>query len=449
MRGLRILNGNPSLSATLEKSYPQPPFFWGAGYFPAKTGLKKPSKKAQTWAEKEGLRYMPTQFKYKKARFYSYVTKAGKREEYIEYFVWCIPLGSLYRRRLYKFCDSKNPQIRRREANKVVKTINGLLKKGYVLTRNPKDKNPEKQLLSYDAPQSDNVLDVLEWNLHRISKELSKKTVVSYTSPLVHFENFLRKTGMAEIKIHELSYSLFSNWIHWLKDKQDLSNKTVNNYVGFMRTMLNRLLADKYIVENPLANRRKLKENSQRNTPFSSRARKHLKVAISERDPYLWKFIHFIMYGLMRINETRLLKVDMIDFDENRIFIPQEISKVGDRYVALTKPLRKVCEELIPPSSNPNDYIFTKKHIPGSVPVGEKYFSTRHRKILDSLKYDIDRYVLYSWKATGVLMHVKAGFDIVWIQKQIGHASIETTNEYLKNIGHDYHINPDQDAPEV
>lgn len=44
-------------------------------------------------------------------------------------------------------------------------------------------------------------------------------------------------------------------------------------------------------------------------------------------------------------------------------------------------------------------------------------------------------YTAYSWKDTGAIAMVRAGLDIVAIQKHLRHKSLATTQVYLQSLG--------------
>lgn len=58
-----------------------------------------------------------------------------------------------------------------------------------------------------------------------------------------------------------------------------------------------------------------------------------------------------------------------------------------------------------------------------------------HRKVLIQLKYDTEKYIMYSWKNTGIIEAVRAGIDIVSIARQVRHHSLDQLNEYLVKVG--------------
>ena len=80
-------------------------------------------------------------------------------------------------------------------------------------------------------------------------------------------------------------------------------------------------------------------------------------------------------------------------------------------------------------------YLIGKEGTPGKTPQTKNYLGNQHRAILQQLRYDTDKYKMYSWKYTGIIEAVRAGIDLVSLARQVRHHSLDQLNQYLVKVG--------------
>jgi site-specific recombinase XerD len=141
------------------------------------------------------------------------------------------------------------------------------------------------------------------------------------------------------------------------------------------------------------------------------------------RDRALFGVIY--LYGL-RAGEATLLKVEDVDFDGNKIFIP--CLKNG---YAGVKPLRQDARKLL------------KSYVRIRAPHGNALFTTREgtitkRRIEQLFKQYLtkagldSRYVVHSVRHSIAVHILDAGEDIAYVQDHLGHRNIRNTQVYAK-----------------
>jgi integrase len=141
------------------------------------------------------------------------------------------------------------------------------------------------------------------------------------------------------------------------------------------------------------------------------------------RDRALFGLIY--LYGL-RAGEATLLKVEDVDFDGNKIYIP----RLKNGYAGV-KPLRQDARKLL------------KSYLRVRLPNGDALFTTREGTItkrrIEQLfnqyltKAGLDqRYVVHSLRHSIAVHILDAGEDIAYVQDHLGHRNIRNTQVYAK-----------------
>lgn len=214
-----------------------------------------------------------------------------------------------------------------------------------------------------------------------------------------------------------------------------LGNKSVNNYVSMLGTVINEAIEEELVQHNPLAGIKSLPIEKGKHYPFTQQQLSNIITKMERDDPQTALFVSFIFYLLSRpTKEIRLLKVG--DIMDSSIRIRSEHMKTRrGRFVAIPQHLEELIEKYQLRSYDPDLYIFGQGDAPGTVPRGKTYFYRRNIKVLKSLNYVDKDYDLYSYKHSGVIALVMAGIDVEFIRAQCGHSNLSQTSRYLKDIG--------------
>ena len=165
---------------------------------------------------------------------------------------------------------------------------------------------------------------------------------------------------------------------------------------------------------------------------FQAHQAKRLKAFMIEHDPELWQFVQFVYYCFVRPKELRFLRAGDIMLEEEKIFVPGEISKnKKGQYITIPDcylPNLQWIYEL-----SPADYLFPSP-MDLSKPIGRNTMYRRHKNILKQLNFG-PHYSLYSWKHTGAVAAAKAGVSVKELQIQLRHHSLDETDKYLRQMG--------------
>jgi integrase len=157
---------------------------------------------------------------------------------------------------------------------------------------------------------------------------------------------------------------------------------------------------------------------------------------IKKDDPQLWLALQFEYYCFLRPGkEVRLLQIKHIDFSRGTVTIERDRSKTKKAKTAtipfvFLKELREVWKLQTLPREM---FVFAREGKPGDRPISKNDLRYRFNKFRTKLSMP-QEYKLYSFKHTG---NARADdcpeISIRDQQKQNGHSSIQTTENYLKN----------------
>jgi integrase len=162
-----------------------------------------------------------------------------------------------------------------------------------------------------------------------------------------------------------------------------------------------------------------------------------LEPVLKKEFPELFLFTRFIYYTFSRVQELKELRIRDINLRARTITLKDEFTKTEK---TLVKPIVSPLLDLILESkilNNPGHYyVFGKGLKPGPDRCPVNFATNEHKKILESTGiYRANETTLYGWKHTGNINAYLAGMDIKVIQIINGHASLETTEIYLRKLG--------------
>jgi len=151
--------------------------------------------------------------------------------------------------------------------------------------------------------------------------------------------------------------------------------------------------------------------------------------------PQLWLAGQFMYYCFIRPGELRHMKIRNMNLFEGKIILFSEYTK--SKKTRVVDIPDEFAETLITKYKLHNypesHYVFTIQGEPGEEQVGANYFNKAFARIRNNLGLPKE-YKFYGFKHTGAVQALKTGANIKDIQHQMGHSSVEITDEYLKSM---------------
>jgi len=165
--------------------------------------------------------------------------------------------------------------------------------------------------------------------------------------------------------------------------------------------------------------------------------------------PHLNLFFHLAYYTFCRPGRE-LTNLRVRDIETSTIYIIPSHDKNGvGRRVIIPRALEELLTRYKVRDYPPHYFLFTKKRVPGEVPVDDQYFYTNLRRILRKLGMEGQQYTLYSLKSSGNIALWQATQDLELIRRQNGHSNLSMTMRYLRQLGIIINQEPLLDFPKM
>ncbi|WP_185211423.1 tyrosine-type recombinase/integrase [Sphingobacterium mizutaii] len=268
---------------------------------------------------------------------------------------------------------------------------------------------------------------IKEFLQYQHDKGSRPKTIQSYASKLIHIDKFFGKNLVEEIQSNHMLKLLATLSKSW-------QPKTYNNCKLIFSSFFEYCKMEGHIEKNPVSRiKGKYVPKTKIHKVFKDDDFKLLMSEV-EKDPMLSLFVKSIYYTCIRPKELTQLQLKHIDFARNLIFVPADISKnKKDGYVNICSNYRKLLEPFVDVEE---DYFMftTSKTIFGVKPFHTNHPYKKLKKIFQKLNLDDKGYTMYSFKHFSNVKKFLAGWSLAEIMKANRHASIEETENYLKDL---------------
>ncbi len=303
-----------------------------------------------------------------------------------------------------------------------------------------------KLIVLEQAPQQEtNIIDDLTRIQDVKAQELALTTSVREKSFFNIFVRFLKNNNLHNMMSFEIGKKHILMFLDELKQK-NVSNATRNKYLAFVKSVFSAMVEREMLFVNPCKSIKNLRETETKTTAFAPEHIKPLAELCKTQSSEMYFFCMFIFYLFIRPAELRRLTVGQINLEKRTVEIRPEQSK-NKKYGCVLIPSvliekLKNSDFLKRPS---NELLFS------TLKNNEKYsknaFSEKFSMLLRANDYPKE-YSLYCWKHTGVVEHYKLNKDLVFLQRQCRHASLDETQKYLKSFG--LYLNESLDnSPEI
>ncbi len=267
-------------------------------------------------------------------------------------------------------------------------------------------------------------------------KGMAVKTYRNYVSKYRMFDSWLSKEGYSGNDLSTISPEIVQQFFYFLINDEQLAKITVTKYKHMMERLFDWCVKKKYLKVSPMQDiPTTTRRNDQAPRPINEADIDRLVSEIKDNDRQLWLAVQLEYYCFLRPGlEMRMAQVHWFDLARGIISVPKELIKTrNNKVVIIPKQMRKhLMEEWklhLYPSSY---YVIGQNGVPGPVPLGSNNLRNRFNIIRDRLDLPT-QYKLYSFKHTGNARMADADIPMYDRQRQNGHLSMKSTEEYLKN----------------
>lgn len=278
----------------------------------------------------------------------------------------------------------------------------------------------KRELLS---PNQQYNLSIAEkWIDQLISEDLSPKTIKNYHGNLKIFLTQLNKP------VNELSYEDIANFLNSIKH---LSNSTREHYICALLSFFTYCVDQGHMSKVLIKKRWRIKQNKLLPRPLDRPQRAEIRILaeqLSDRDRAL---IEFSLFSGCRANEVSALDICDFDFANKTANVMGKGRKPRIVYYSDTAALllQKISQD-----REPNSPMFLNNR-------GQRLTTRSIHKIvscagiqMETVNHNIGPHVLRHTFASHMLSN---GADLLVVAQALGHASLQTTRGYAKNLDDD------------
>lgn len=333
----------------------------------------------------------------------------------------------------------KNLSERKKAANQLKEAFHEILKRGF----NPTQKSLVK------ATNHFSIAEALDRAMLIKSKTKKQPTIDGYEFHINRFKDWLKKNGYAGMRCDEFGIDQFYEYMDYIRfeytkeNGEGLSGTSINNHRRNLSAFFTTLKNERLINHNFVKGIPNVDQEPENNRPFSSKQIKDIKKYLEKNDPYLIKFISFLIYPVLRVREVCRLKVRDINTDQWILNVETKTDKNSTRRII--KKIKPLIESMHLDRHVQDHDLFTNKNKPSnwqrpSLSSKVDYFGKRFAKVKKALGYGRE-YGLYSFRHTAILdlynSMVSQGmseqeilFNLMPITQ---HKSISGLKNYLRN----------------
>ena len=206
------------------------------------------------------------------------------------------------------------------------------------------------------------------------------------------------------------------------------TNGTVNRELATLSHLMNKAVEWKWLQSKP-CKVSKLEESEGRIIALTdNQVEALINAALADAEPDCWLFVAFGLNTAMRHGEMLRARFDQIDFEHNRLFLPQ--AKAGQRVQPLTPELVAILRREREMRDDQEGWIFPSPR-PNASLTGHRYRMDKpFRRAAIVAGLDPNVVTPHVMRHTAITRLVQAGVDLPTIQKISGHKTLAMVLRY-------------------
>lgn len=273
--------------------------------------------------------------------------------------------------------------------------------------------------------------DAIDVFLKIKSKEMRPDGMRSYNSFCRKLKEFCLKKGYPDIYVTLFKKSQALEFMNDLTMRDDISNRTWNNYFSFMRGLWNWFIQNEYCKDNPFITFQSKRESQKKRIIIPHEITTKVFEYCRVNDPNLEVVIDLVRASFIRISEICRIQIKEVDLKNRVIHIPSEKSKThNDRFAYLPDWLILKIQKLNLSRYPSSYFLFTQKLIPGTEPIDTRRVDKHWDTVRTRLGLDKEMQ-LYSYRDTGITTLEEQGVPRNVIQKLTDHQSEKMVGKYV------------------
>jgi integrase len=358
---------------------------------------------------------------------------------YIEYPEIDSKTGVVVRRR-QEFGLNKMPDLVAREAagRAIAENLHIFLKNAP-----PPRSTPQQIAPSADSDLPPTLAEAVERAFQIKMKSPRANTWRGYKSIKKRFMEWAESERLSGIPVAEFSRRHARLYFDWLTDEHQYSGCTINNHLNHLKALWSEMIEREMVKECAFRHIKKAREEKKKRRPFTATERRLVAAEIERTDYWLFRALLLQYYCYIRPVEITRLRFRDFDLTKGTVTVQEGDAK---NWTESTRTIPTSVMHYFRDGKFDkypgNFYVLGLKTTkrgkskvePCTVQVDDDQMYRRHKKVLDRLKAegvlgDIKGLTWYSWKDTGISVHIRSTSPLA-TKDQAGHHDLSVTSRY-------------------
>lgn len=256
-------------------------------------------------------------------------------------------------------------------------------------------------------------------------------TLRTYNSNLNLLKQFIKEKSPIVFAL-EMNKKFCINYLDWIYIERDSSPRTRNNHLAFLRLFATFLINRGVLNESPVAGIQPMKLQIKKREAFPEKIKQQIYTELKTYDNGFHALCMATYFCFIRNMELGKLKVWMVNFNDNSIFLPKEISK-NKKDEVVTIPAQFLNQlKLHIGNAQPTDYVFSNDNFnPGEVKMPVRKIASAWDILRAKLELE-SKYQFYGLKDTGITDLLNSGIPAIKVRDQARHYDIKITEMYTQ-----------------
>lgn len=252
----------------------------------------------------------------------------------------------------------------------------------------------------------------------------------TYKSQVNIFTHWLHQTGRQDMSVISFTKELALEYLDYVYTDKQLSARSYNNYLSFMRTLWNWLIEKNYCSDNFWSKIKPKPKTEKTRTIIPSSYNKLIIEYFRRENPIMEIICGLIYNSFMRPAEICRTQISDLRISDNAIYLPPNKTKNGHaRWCLLPPHLLKMILELGIDKYPSDYYLFSRQLRPGKTQLCSRKLDKYWDKMRTSIGLPMDM-KLYSYRDTGITDLKKAGHSNLFISSITGHLNSDEIETY-------------------
>lgn len=290
-------------------------------------------------------------------------------------------------------------------------------------------KNP---FIESESPKAYTKLsDAIDVFLKIKSREMRPDGMRSYNSFCKKMKDWCASKGYPDIYTFMFKKSQALEFMNDLTMRDDISNRTWNNYYSFNRGLWNWLIQNEYCKDNPFDSFTPKRESKKKRILIPQDTTNEIYKWCRDHNPNMEIVIDLIRASFIRPAELCQIQIKEVDLKKKVIFIPGNKAKThSDRFAYLPDWLCIKIKARHYDKWPENHYMISERLMPKDTPIDTRRLDKHWDKLRTAMGLD-KTMQLYSYRDTGITYLEESGVPRSVIQKLTDHHSEKMVGKYI------------------